>query len=140
MAGLHGSDKLSTYLVKSGSDEMNRLWKVLNKWIFEKYDQFSNELGYTNWKITSENTFGIFQMDGDAFYHATQLSNSEWAVWNDNGGDPPYDFQVFSTWAEAISYLRTLFEESQLPESHWCPEGFEVGKDVSRLRKNAVKA
>ncbi|WP_434402741.1 hypothetical protein M1Q06_08270 [Planococcus sp. 11815] len=109
---------------------MNRLWKVLNKWIFEKYDQFSNELGYTNWKNTSENTFGIFQMEGDAFYHATQLPNSEWAIWNDNEGDPPYAFQVFPTWVEAINHLRTLFEESQLPESHWYPEGFDVGEDV----------
>lgn len=109
---------------------MCRLWKSLHKWIFKKYDRFSNELGYTNWKIASENTFGIYQMEGDAFYHATQLQSGEWAVWNDGWGDPPYSFQVFPTWAEAIIRLHILFAESQLPESHWRPEGFDVGEDV----------
>lgn len=109
---------------------MNLLWKVFHKWIFEKYDQFSNELGYANWKITSENTFGIFQMDGDAFYHATQLPNGEWAVWNDSEGDPPYAFQVFPSRGESIRYLLTLFEGSQLRESHWRPEGFDMGENV----------
>lgn len=28
------------------------------------------------------------------------------------------------------SYLRTLFEESQLPESGWRPEGFDMDEDV----------
>ncbi|ALS74088.1 hypothetical protein AUC31_01935 [Planococcus rifietoensis] len=118
---------------------MNRLWKVLHRWIFEKYDQFANELGYADWKITLENTFGIFQMEGDAFYHATQLPNSEWAVWNDSWGDPPYAFQVFSTWAEAISHLQKLFKESQLPESYWRPEGFDVEEDVFSKEPNREK-
>ncbi|ANU28308.1 hypothetical protein [Planococcus versutus] len=109
---------------------MWRLKKILHKWIFEKYHQFAEELGYPNWDITFENTFGIYEMEGDTWYSATQLPNKKWAVWNDDEAEPPYAFEVFSSWNEAIKKLRKLFEESGLPEDHWRPEGFDEGEDV----------
>lgn len=45
------------------------------------------------------------------------------AVWNDDEAEPPYAFEVFPSWDEAIRKLRKLFEESELPKDHWRPEG-----------------
>ncbi|WP_256204280.1 hypothetical protein [Planococcus faecalis] len=54
---------------------MGHLKKFVHKLFFEKYDQFAKELGYLDWNIASENTFGIYEMEGDTWYHATQLPN-----------------------------------------------------------------
>lgn len=109
---------------------MGRLKRFLHKLVFEKYDQFAEELGYPDWKITLENTFGIYEMNGDTQYSATQLPDKKWAVWNDEEAEPPYAFEVFSSWDEAIRKLRDLFEESGLPEDHWRPEGFDEGENA----------
>ncbi|WP_341960261.1 hypothetical protein NM897_10425 [Planococcus maritimus] len=109
---------------------MGRFKKIFHKLFFEKYNQFAEELGYSDWNIASENTFGIYEMEGDTWYHITQLPDKKWAVWNDDEEEPPYVFEVFSTWDEAIRKLRQLFEESRLPEDHWRPEGFDEGEDA----------
>lgn len=109
---------------------MGRIKNFLHKLFFEKYDQFAKELGYLDWNIAFENTFGIYQMEGDTWYSATQLPNKKWAVWNDDELEPPYAFEVFSSWNEAIRKLRKLFEENGLPENHWRPEGFDEGEEV----------
>lgn len=109
---------------------MGRLKKVLHNLFFKKYNQFAGELGYPNWNIAFENTFGIYQMERDTWYSATQLPDKKWAVWNDDEAEPPYAFEVFLTWDEAIRKLRNLFEESGLPDEHWRPEGFDEGEDA----------
>lgn len=109
---------------------MERIKNFLHKLFFEKYDQFAKELGYRDWNIAFENTFGIYQMEGDTWYSATQLPNKKWAVWNDDELEPPYAFEVFSSWNAAIRKLRKLFEENGLPENHWRPEGFDEGEEV----------
>ena len=111
----------------------------MHKLFFEKYDQFAEELGYSDWNIALENTFGIYEMEGDTWYYATQLPNGKWAVWNDNEAEPSYAFEVFSYWAEAIRKIRKLFEDSGLPEDHWKPEGFDNGEDIFRKEPDRKK-
>lgn len=109
---------------------MGRLRNFLHKLLFEKYDQFAEELGYLNWNIALKNTFGIYEMEGDTWYHATLLPNKNWATWNDDEAEPPYAFEVFSSWDKVIRKIRLLFEESGLPEDHWRPEGFDEDEDI----------
>ncbi|WP_121614198.1 hypothetical protein [Mesobacillus foraminis] len=103
--------------------------KFFRTLLFKKYDQFAVELGYPNWKLAEENTFFISRIPEDAQWNATQLPNKSWAIWNDEG-QPPFSFQVYPTWEEAIKHLRCLFEKSGYPEENWDPEGFEPGDDV----------
>ena len=106
---------------------MGHLKRVFRTLFLKKFDQFAKELGYLDWKGVSGNTFNIYHLEGEkeAWYYATQLSDTKWAIWKDDVGEPPYPFTVFSTWGEAIRYLRLLFEESRLPENHWSHEGWE---------------
>lgn len=92
---------------------MGHLKRVFRTLFLKKFDQFAKELGYLDWKGVSGNTFNIYHLEGEkeAWYYATQLSDTKWAIWKDDVGEPPYPFTVFSTWGEAIRYLRLLFEE-----------------------------
>jgi hypothetical protein len=97
--------------------------------IFKKYDEFASEIGFPDWKAAYDNTFFIFRIPEDAQWNATELPNKSWAVWNDEG-QPPYSFQVFTTWEEAIIFLRNLFEQENYEENYWEPEGYEPGENV----------
>lgn len=99
--------------------------KTLKKLFARDYEPFAKELGYETWKEAKGNSFAIFYSEVDAWWFATELSDNQWAVWN-NEGQMPHPFTVFSTWKEAISYLRRLFEETGLPEDHWSHEGWKA--------------
>ena len=103
--------------------------KIFRSLFLKKYDEFAESLGYQNWKTAEENTFFIFHIPEDAGWNATELPNKSWAVWNDEG-QPPFSFQVFLTWKEAITHLRDVFEKSGYAEHNWYPEGFEPGENV----------
>lgn len=64
-------------MLEIGSEEMERFKKFLHNLFFGKYDQFAKELGYPNWHIALENSFGIYEMEGDTWYHATQFSDKK---------------------------------------------------------------
>lgn len=125
--------------IKVEGDDMRRLKKFFHKKFFEKYDQCAEQLGYPDWNIAFDNTFGIFEMERDTWYSATQLPDKKWAVWNDDEAEPPYAFEVFTAWEDAIKKLRELFEESGLPEEHWRPEGFDEGEDSFRNYPDRAK-
>lgn len=76
-----------------------------------------------------KNTFYVFRIPEDAQWNATELPNKSWAVWNDIG-QPPYSFQVFPSWEEAIAFLRDIFEKEKYDEEYWDPECFEPGENV----------
>ena len=65
-----------------------------------------------------DNSFHIFIIPPDAEWFATQLPNKNWAVWNDEG-QPPFEYKEFVKWAEAIRYLRDIFEKNGYPEENW---------------------
>lgn len=100
------------------------------KYLIQKYfsrdmDRFSIKLGYDTWDKAKENTFHIFISPPDLEWSVTKLKNNKWAVWNDEG-HPPFSFQIFSTWNETICYLRNVFEQANIPEEYWGPEGYEI--------------
>ncbi|MBM7661803.1 hypothetical protein JOC85_002610 [Bacillus mesophilus] len=111
---------------------------LFRKLFFKKYDEFALKLGFSDWRIAYENTFFIYRIPEDAQWNATQLPNKSWAVWNDIG-QPPYSFKVFETWKEAIRYLRNLFDDSELPEHYWYPEGFDLEENVFKSLPNKEK-
>ncbi|MFJ5772484.1 hypothetical protein [Psychrobacillus sp. NPDC093180] len=80
--------------------------------------EFASSLGYNTWKEVQKNSYAIFFTVNDDFWFATELSDGQWAVWEEKEKAPDH-FTVFSTWDEAITYLRGLFDESALPERHW---------------------
>ncbi|ALC91636.1 hypothetical protein AM500_18975 [Bacillus sp. FJAT-18017] len=106
-----------------------KIKKFFRGLIFNKYDEFASEMGFQDWKTAYDNTFFIFRIPEDAQWNATELPNRSWAVWNDEG-QPPYPFQVFTTWEEAIIFLRNLFEQENYEDHYWEPEGFEPGENV----------
>lgn len=99
--------------------------KYLRKLFSRDYGPFATEfaekLGYTTWKEVQGNSYAIFT-ETDHIWFATEMSDSQWAVWKDEG-EMPHPFSVFSTWNEAVHHLRNRFDESGLPESHWIGEG-----------------
>ncbi|MEG0288836.1 MAG: hypothetical protein RR548_05145 [Carnobacterium sp.] len=103
--------------------------KYLKRIFIRDYDLFAIKLGYQKWKEAKENTFAIFYSERDAWWFATELPDNKWAVWNDEG-QMPHPFTVFSTWGEAIGYLREVFEQEGFPEQNWKPEGYNEGEDV----------
>ncbi|WP_246861181.1 hypothetical protein [Bacillus sp. REN3] len=103
--------------------------KFIRGLIFKKYDEFASEMGFRDWKAAYDNTFFIFHIPEDAQWNATELPNKSWAVWNDEG-QQPYSFKVFTTWEEAISFLRDLFEQAKYEEHYWEPEGYEPGENA----------
>jgi hypothetical protein len=103
--------------------------KFLIKLIFKRYDKFATEMGFQDWESAYENSYFIFRIPEDAQWSATELPNKSWAVWNDIG-QPPYSFQVFPSWEEAIAFLRDIFEKEKYDEEYWEPEGFEPGENV----------
>ncbi|WP_163101616.1 hypothetical protein [Peribacillus alkalitolerans] len=86
-------------------------------------------MDFSDWKSASANTYFVFRIPDDAQWSATELPIKKWAVWNDIG-QPPYSFQVFSSWQEAIAFLRNIFEKEDYEEKNWDPEGFEPGEDI----------
>ena len=96
--------------------------KYLKKLFSRDYGPFATEfassLGYNTWKEAQKNSYSIFFTENDDFWFATELTDGQWAVWKEEG-KMPYHFTVFSTWNEAITHLRGLFDESALPERHW---------------------
>jgi len=46
------------------------------------------------------------------------------------------DINVAKKWAEKTNnqYLRDLCDDSELPEQHWFPEGFDRQEDVYKTR------
>ncbi|MBD7945797.1 MULTISPECIES: hypothetical protein [Psychrobacillus] len=108
---------------------MEQVNRFLRSLIFNKYDEFANALGYTNWKVAEENTFYIYRLEEDAGWYATELPSNKWAVWNDEG-QPPYSMSEFATWSEAIGQLRKSFVGKGLPEEYWQPEGFKDNENV----------
>ena len=107
--------------------------KYFQKLFVRDYDPFAIKLGYPKWKEAKENTFVIFYSERDALWFATELPDNKWAVWNDEG-QMPHPFTVFSTWVEAIGYLREVFEKEGLPEQNWKPEGYSEGENVFQKR------
>jgi hypothetical protein len=105
------------------------LIKIFRTLFFKKYNEFASKMGFPDWKSASENTFFVFRIPEDAQWNATELPNKSWAVWNDIG-QPPYSFQVFPSWEEAIAFLRNIFEKEKYDEENWQPEGFEPGENV----------
>jgi hypothetical protein len=97
--------------------------------IFKKYEEFATKMGFPDWKSAYDSTFFIFRIPEDAQWSATELPNKSWAVWNDIG-QPPYSFKVFSSWEEAIAFLRNTFEQENYNEDYWGPEGFVLGENV----------
>lgn len=57
---------------------MEQVKRFLRSLIFNKYDEFANALGYTNWKVAGENTFYIYRLGEDAGWYATELPNNKW--------------------------------------------------------------
>lgn len=97
--------------------------------IYKQYDEFAETLGYKDWKSAQKNTFFIHHLEGDIGWSATELPSGQWALWNDEG-QPPYPYKILPTWEKAIYYLRKRFEESELPDSYWMPEGFDENENV----------
>ncbi|QOK29848.1 hypothetical protein IIE26_25405 [Cytobacillus oceanisediminis] len=89
----------------------------------------ASEMGFPDWKSACEYTYFVFHIPEDAQWSVTELPNRTWAVWNDIG-EPPYSFHLFSTWREAITFLRSIFEKEKYLEDYWDPEGYDPGEDV----------
>ncbi|HDX9577535.1 TPA: hypothetical protein ROX88_001028 [Bacillus pseudomycoides] len=107
---------------------MQFIKKFIQKYLSRDMDAFSRVLGYNAWNEAEQNTFHIFFSPSDLEWSVTKLKDNTWAVWNDEG-HPPFSFQVCSTWNEAIRYLRSIFEESNIPEEYWDPEGYDFEDD-----------
>ncbi|MDA2258321.1 hypothetical protein ACTFRD_22005 [Bacillus cereus group sp. MYBK249-1] len=117
-----------SFLSKRRGIEMNTMKKIIKKLFFSDLEKFSQSLGYSTWNELMDNSFHIFIIPPDAEWFATQLPNKNWAVWNDEG-QPPFEYKEFVKWAEAIRYLRDIFEKNGYPEENWEPEGFEQNDD-----------
>lgn len=83
--------------------------------------EFASLLGYKTWKEAQGNTYAIFFTQADDCWFATELPDSQWAVWKEEG-EMPYPFTVFATRNEAIEHLRVMFIKSALPERNWIEE------------------
>ncbi|WLR55576.1 hypothetical protein LC048_00715 [Mesobacillus subterraneus] len=105
------------------------LKKFFRRLFLRKYDEFATILGFQDLNSAYDNTFFIFRIPEDAQWNATELPNKSCAVWNDIG-QPPYSFQLFPSWEEAIVVLRNTFEQENYDEDYWEPEGFEPGENV----------
>lgn len=108
---------------------MGRISRFVKNIFLKEYQIFAKELSFNSWDDVLENTYEIFKMPPDASYLVTQSKEDKWIVWNDEGS-LPYSFLVFSTWFDAIEYLRKIFEEGKYEEHYWRPEGFNPGENV----------
>ncbi|WP_044783515.1 hypothetical protein [Bacillus thuringiensis] len=118
---------------------MKFIKKFVNKYFSNDMDVFANRLGYCTWSEAKADTFHIFIQPPDLDWYITKLPDNSWAVWNEEG-DSPFAFQIFPTWYEAIRTLRNVFEEGNIPEEYWGPEGYENGDDpFSKLPDKSKK-
>ncbi|MBW0933935.1 hypothetical protein [Priestia megaterium] len=117
---------------------MGRISRFVKTIFLKEYQVFAEELGFKSWDETLENTYEIFKMPPDASYLVTQSKEDKWIVWNDEGS-LPYSYLVFSTWFDAIGYLRKIFEEGKYEEYCWEPEGFDPGENVFENGPNKEK-
>lgn len=107
---------------------MNKIKNVIKKLLCSDSEKFSQTLGYPTWDELMDNSFYIFLIPPDAEWFATQLSNKNWVVWNDEGHQP-FEYKEFTKWEESIRYLRDIFEKNDYPEENWESEGFEQNDD-----------
>ena len=113
--------------------------KILKKLFVRDYGlsttEFASLLGYKAWEEAQGNTYAIFFTQADDFWFATELPDGQWAVWKECG-ETPHCFTVYSTWNKAVGHLRSMFDESALPERHWIKEtpqkklGYLVDKET----------
>lgn len=108
---------------------MGRVSRFVKNICLKEYQIFAEELGFNSWDDVLVNTYEIFKMPPDASYLVTQSKEDKWIVWNDEGS-LPYSYLVFSTWFDAIEYLRKIFEEGKYEEHYWRPEGFDSGENI----------
>lgn len=112
--------------------------KFIRGFFQKDYDRFAREIGYSDWKEAEEATFAIFYFEVDGWWSATELPDKRWAVWHDEG-QPPYPFEIFSRWEEAISFLREEFDKAKSDEINWCPEGYSDGENIFEKKPDRSK-
>jgi hypothetical protein len=110
---------------------------LFSGWYLRKY--FANLLQFTSWQEMSEFTFPIYQIPEEAHCYATLLPNKKWAIWDDNQEPPPYSFQIFSNWKEAIGYCRAMFKKQDIDKGYWNPCGYNENDDEFTIPPNPDK-